>query len=93
MCLRSFLSCLNATVFLLQEIPEGDWFCPSCCCGICEQGKLPGDKEHTVDQSVLTCRLCEHKCGLSVTFIFLVYACCGCTSTIADHLECFLCSF
>uniref|UniRef100_A0A9I9EKT2 PHD finger transcription factor n=1 Tax=Cucumis melo TaxID=3656 RepID=A0A9I9EKT2_CUCME len=35
-CPSSFhQSCLG-----LKDVPEGDWFCPSCCCGICGQKKL-----------------------------------------------------
>ncbi|XP_022772441.1 increased DNA methylation 1-like [Durio zibethinus] len=38
----------------LKEVPDGDWFCPSCCCGICGIGYLS-------DGSFLTCQLCERK--------------------------------
>ncbi|KAL3850584.1 hypothetical protein ACJIZ3_012466 [Penstemon smallii] len=37
----------------LKEVPEGDWFCPSCCCGICGQGGF--------DEKSLVCGQCEHK--------------------------------
>ena len=80
--MRSLISCWNEIIFLLQEIPNGDWFCPSCCCGICGQGKFQDNK--TVDQSVLTCGQCEQKCGLSLIFFFLVYACHG---SIYEHKQ------
>ncbi|TKY68421.1 Increased DNA methylation 1 [Spatholobus suberectus] len=40
----------------LENIPDGDWFCPSCCCGICGQSKIDDEDGH-----VLTCVQCEHK--------------------------------
>ncbi|RHN56522.1 putative histone acetyltransferase chromatin regulator PHD family [Medicago truncatula] len=45
-------NCLN-----LEGIPDGDWFCPSCRCGICGQNKI----EETEDGHFLTCIQCEHK--------------------------------
>ncbi|WJX63610.1 hypothetical protein P8452_48473 [Trifolium repens] len=45
-------NCLN-----LGDIPDGDWFCPSCRCGICSQNKI----EKTDDGHFLTCIQCEHK--------------------------------
>ncbi|KAK4275146.1 hypothetical protein QN277_018279 [Acacia crassicarpa] len=41
----------------LEDIPEGDWFCPACCCGICHQSKPEGSD----DETLLTCSQCEHK--------------------------------
>ncbi|KAK8479965.1 hypothetical protein V6N13_014690 [Hibiscus sabdariffa] len=38
----------------LKDIPNGGWFCPSCCCGICGIGYLR-------DKSFLTCHQCELK--------------------------------
>ncbi|XVF36422.1 hypothetical protein REPUB_Repub19eG0057200 [Reevesia pubescens] len=38
----------------LKEVPDGDWFCPSCCCGICGIGYLSHD-------NLLTCQQCERK--------------------------------
>ncbi|XVF19847.1 hypothetical protein REPUB_Repub11eG0146100 [Reevesia pubescens] len=56
-CPSSFhKSCLG-----LESVPDGDWFCPSCCCGICGQSKLKGDDTNVVDDRVLTCAQCEHK--------------------------------
>ncbi|KAK6927113.1 Tify domain binding domain [Dillenia turbinata] len=56
-CPSSFhKSCLN-----MKEVPEGDWFCPACCCGICGQSYFDVDAEHFSDDSVLTCDQCEHK--------------------------------
>ncbi|XVF69023.1 hypothetical protein PTKIN_Ptkin11bG0047800 [Pterospermum kingtungense] len=50
-CPSSFhKSCLG-----LESVPDGDWFCPSCCCGICGQNKCKEDGANTVDERVLTC--------------------------------------
>ncbi|XVE55758.1 hypothetical protein DITRI_Ditri03aG0183400 [Diplodiscus trichospermus] len=38
----------------LEEVPDGDWFCPSCCCGICGIG-------YSTDDSFRTCQQCERK--------------------------------
>jgi len=27
-------------VLFLKDVPDGDWFCPSCCCGICGKKKF-----------------------------------------------------
>ncbi|XP_040991893.1 uncharacterized protein LOC121238885 isoform X1 [Juglans microcarpa x Juglans regia] len=48
--------CLN-----LKDVPDGDWFCPSCCCGICGQRKFESNCEHLVDDTVLTCNQCGRK--------------------------------
>ncbi|KAL2597676.1 hypothetical protein AAZV13_11G178000 [Glycine max] len=51
-------SSFHKTCLGLEDIPNGDWFCPSCCCGICGQRKIDGDDE--VGQ-LLPCIQCEHK--------------------------------
>ncbi|XP_004517273.2 uncharacterized protein [Cicer arietinum] len=52
-CPSSFhKKCLN-----LEDIPDGDWFCPSCQCGICGQNKI----EEAKDGHFLSCIQCEHK--------------------------------
>lgn len=53
-CPSSFhKSCLG-----LKDVPEGEWFCPSCCCRICGQNKY---SEHYLDNSALTCGQCEQQ--------------------------------
>ncbi|XP_010089655.2 uncharacterized protein LOC21386349 [Morus notabilis] len=53
-CPSSFhKSCLG-----LEDIPDGDWFCPCCCCGICGENKFQ-EEEQTKEGSVLTCSQCE----------------------------------
>nr|KYP47148.1 Chromodomain-helicase-DNA-binding protein 4 [Cajanus cajan] len=50
-------SSFHKTCLGLEEIPDGDWFCPSCRCGICGQRKIDGDEVG----HFLTCIQCEHK--------------------------------
>ncbi|XP_020202031.1 uncharacterized protein LOC109787863 [Cajanus cajan] len=50
-------SAFHRTCLGLEDIPDGDWFCPSCRCGICGQIKMEG----TEDVLFLTCIQCEHK--------------------------------
>ncbi|KAK8649048.1 hypothetical protein V6N13_129786 [Hibiscus sabdariffa] len=38
----------------LKEVPDGDWFCPYCCCGICGIG-------YVRDRSFRSCHQCELK--------------------------------
>ncbi|XP_062017155.1 uncharacterized protein LOC133733544 [Rosa rugosa] len=45
----------------LKDVPDGEWFCPSCCCGLCGQRKLKEDKEPIMHSDFLTCGQCEHK--------------------------------
>ncbi|XP_071727162.1 increased DNA methylation 1-like [Rutidosis leptorrhynchoides] len=42
----------------VQEIPEGDWYCSSCCCRSC--GNVVGNNE-TSTSGVLKCFQCKHK--------------------------------
>ncbi|KAM2614134.1 hypothetical protein TB2_028790 [Malus domestica] len=48
----------------LKAVPEGDWFCSSCRCGICGHMNFKQEKESESimdDCCVLTCGQCEHK--------------------------------
>ncbi|KAJ8437944.1 hypothetical protein Cgig2_031460 [Carnegiea gigantea] len=56
-CPSSFhASCLN-----LQGIPDGDWFCPSCCCGSCGESQFDVNTGHFTDNSALCCYQCERQ--------------------------------
>ncbi|PSS09497.1 Increased DNA methylation like [Actinidia chinensis var. chinensis] len=56
-CPSSFhTSCLD-----LKDVPDGDWFCPSCCCGICGRSRLNKDTGQFTEASVLSCDQCEHQ--------------------------------
>ncbi|KAK1554974.1 hypothetical protein Q3G72_019884 [Acer saccharum] len=49
-------SCLG-----LKDVPEGEWVCPSCCCGICGQRKFEDTEYSTDNDMVRICDQCEHK--------------------------------
>ncbi|CAJ1973467.1 unnamed protein product [Sphenostylis stenocarpa] len=55
-CPSSFhLKCLGLT-----HVPDGDWFCPVCCCKICKRPRCTDDCAHNVGaNSVLVCHQCE----------------------------------
>ncbi|XWS25513.1 hypothetical protein CRYUN_Cryun27aG0074600 [Craigia yunnanensis] len=53
-CCERCPSAFHMNCLGLEEVPKGDWFCPSCCCGICCIECLSGD-------SFLTCQQCERK--------------------------------
>ncbi|CAH9094135.1 unnamed protein product [Cuscuta europaea] len=56
-CPSSFhTSCLG-----LKVVPDGDWFCPSCCCGICGQSKFNKKPDEVTDESILYCHQCGHQ--------------------------------
>ncbi|TMW93850.1 hypothetical protein EJD97_011085 [Solanum chilense] len=44
-----------------NEVPDGEWFCPSCCCEMCGQSRFDKNKDHFTDNSLLICCQCEHK--------------------------------
>ncbi|KAH9622744.1 hypothetical protein KSS87_004770 [Heliosperma pusillum] len=55
-CPASFhKECLN-----LEHTPEGDWFCPSCCCGVCGKTLIINTQQSTND-GVLCCHQCERQ--------------------------------
>ncbi|CAK9149220.1 unnamed protein product, partial [Ilex paraguariensis] len=45
----------------LKDVPDGDWFCPPCCCGICGQSRFNKDPKRFTDNSGLNCDQCEHQ--------------------------------
>ncbi|KAI3667758.1 hypothetical protein L6452_42827 [Arctium lappa] len=56
-CPSSFhTSCLG-----LKEVPDGEWFCPSCCCGICNRNRFNENYEQNMDSNILNCEQCERK--------------------------------
>ncbi|KAI5075515.1 hypothetical protein GOP47_0009591 [Adiantum capillus-veneris] len=46
-------STFHASCLQLDNVPEGNWYCPKCCCGVCK------GKYNTEDEAV--CSQCEHK--------------------------------
>ncbi|XP_065855255.1 increased DNA methylation 1-like [Euphorbia lathyris] len=57
-CPSSFhKSCLG-----LVDFPEGDWFCPSCCCKICGRNRLKADAQSSTEEDAfLNCTQCQRK--------------------------------
>ncbi|CAN4101052.1 unnamed protein product [Withania somnifera] len=56
-CLSSFHpDCLG-----IKDVPEGDWFCPSCCCKVCGKSRSNTNENHFTDNAVLACCQCDHK--------------------------------
>ncbi|XP_015579490.1 increased DNA methylation 1 isoform X2 [Ricinus communis] len=56
-CPSSFhKSCLG-----LMDVPDGDWFCSSCCCKICGQCLKRDSDLSMEDDGVLDCTQCERK--------------------------------
>ncbi|KAK2660135.1 hypothetical protein Ddye_006668 [Dipteronia dyeriana] len=45
----------------LKEVPEGEWACPSCRCGVCGQSKFEDTQYSKDDDMVRICDQCEHK--------------------------------
>ncbi|XP_075515590.1 uncharacterized protein LOC142550236 isoform X1 [Primulina tabacum] len=54
-------SSFHAHCLGLKEVPNGDWFCPSCCCGTCGHGSFAKNDEQFADSSFLICSQCEHQ--------------------------------
>ncbi|KAL5710171.1 hypothetical protein ACHQM5_020770 [Ranunculus cassubicifolius] len=50
------LSCLG-----LNDLPNGQWFCPSCRCGICNGSDFNGNTEEFRENTVLYCDQCERE--------------------------------
>ncbi|PWA79209.1 agenet-like domain-containing protein [Artemisia annua] len=56
-CPSSFHThCLGIT-----DVPDGDWFCPSCCCRVCNQNKFTDACEEETDSNILNCSQCERR--------------------------------
>lgn len=45
----------------MQDVPDGDWFCASCCCGACGQFILK-DTSKYAEEKFISCKQCELKC-------------------------------
>ncbi|XP_034687735.1 uncharacterized protein LOC117916041 isoform X2 [Vitis riparia] len=50
-------SCFHQSCLGLKELPEGDWFCPSCCCRICGENRF--DEYSEEDNFKFSCHQCE----------------------------------
>ncbi|XP_010535368.1 PREDICTED: uncharacterized protein LOC104810704 [Tarenaya hassleriana] len=54
-------SSYHAICLGLQNVPDGDWFCPSCCCGGCGQIDLKDTGKYTKAGQPISCKQCELK--------------------------------
>ncbi|MCL7041618.1 hypothetical protein MKW94_018392 [Papaver nudicaule] len=55
-CPSSFhLNCLG-----MKDLPDGNWFCPSCQCGICGQSEIGGESVQLNGKEVVRCDQCNH---------------------------------
>ncbi|XP_047326012.1 uncharacterized protein LOC124929654 [Impatiens glandulifera] len=45
----------------LKNVPEGDWFCPTCCCGSCGGSDFSEDVNGVKNDIFLYCHQCQHK--------------------------------
>ncbi|KAA8543719.1 hypothetical protein F0562_022104 [Nyssa sinensis] len=77
-------SSFHTTCLGLKGVPDGDWFCPSCCCGICGQSRFNEDTEQVLYNSLLGCDQCEHQCALTMICLYLCYV----MHTYIDHIGC-----
>ncbi|XP_026378802.1 uncharacterized protein LOC113273268 [Papaver somniferum] len=50
------LNCLG-----IKDLPDGNWFCPSCQCGICGQSEIAGDSEQHPEKEIIRCDQCNHE--------------------------------
>ncbi|PKA66905.1 chromodomain-helicase-DNA-binding protein 4 [Apostasia shenzhenica] len=55
-------SAFHPTCVGLECVPEGNWFCPSCRCGICGVSEFNCDTEHVSENSGIYCDQCERQC-------------------------------
>ncbi|XP_031112193.1 uncharacterized protein LOC116016170 [Ipomoea triloba] len=46
-------SSFHASCLGLKELPPGDWFCPSCCCGICHTNQFDRNKNQISDKTIM----------------------------------------
>lgn len=58
-------------LLFVQVIPEGNWFCPCCKCGICGTSDFNSDTKQFTEKTIIYCDQCQRECMLiSLSFIF-----------------------
>ncbi|KAJ8649388.1 hypothetical protein MRB53_002411 [Persea americana] len=45
----------------LEDIPQGEWYCPSCRCGICGEGDFNETSEYYTEKTVIYCDQCKRE--------------------------------
>jgi hypothetical protein len=48
--------------FIMQAVPEEDWFCPNCQCAICGGPPVNANPDEFNEMAVLSCDQCERGC-------------------------------
>jgi hypothetical protein len=48
--------------FIMQAVPEEDWFCPNCRCAICSGPPVNANPDENNEMAVLSCDQCEREC-------------------------------
>ncbi|XP_047331062.1 uncharacterized protein LOC124934576 [Impatiens glandulifera] len=82
------ISCLG-----LNDVPDGDWFCPSCCCGSCGKIKYSEDSNEVENDNFIYCDQCQHKCMISnhikpyQRIIFILFIMNICLKTAIDPVN------
>ncbi|CAL9244101.1 unnamed protein product [Arabidopsis halleri] len=54
-------SAFHANCLGLEDVPDGDWFCKSCCCGACGQFFLKATSIYAKEEKFISCKQCELK--------------------------------
>ncbi|XP_024012134.1 uncharacterized protein LOC18016545 isoform X2 [Eutrema salsugineum] len=54
-------SSFHANCLGLEDVPDGDWFCASCCCGVCGQSILKDTRKYAKEEKFISCKQCELK--------------------------------
>ncbi|KAL6657289.1 hypothetical protein ACP70R_005069 [Stipagrostis hirtigluma subsp. patula] len=60
----------------LDAVPDGDWFCPSCRCSICDRSDFDPDAAAFTDKTIMYCDQCEREYHV------------GCVRDRGDELSC-----
>ncbi|PIA30432.1 hypothetical protein AQUCO_05500006v1 [Aquilegia coerulea] len=59
LCCDNCPSTFHQSCLSTKELPEGNWYCPSCTCQIC--GNVVRKKEDSCSSILLKCSQCDHK--------------------------------
>lgn len=57
-CCDGCPSTFHASCLQIDNVPEGNWYCPKCSCGTCG-GRQHGEEQE--DPAVILCNQCEHR--------------------------------
>ena len=59
MCCEACPATFHIECLGLKALPEGDWFCPTCRCAICDKSNY--DRDGFSDETMLLCDVCERE--------------------------------